>query len=86
MSDNPFFSEQATSVVWVPNLADPTRPAEQEIEAGITFAQDETASLDPATVLPSRTERYLVRRWPLDSDHAIVAVTKLPEDDDSASS
>jgi hypothetical protein len=85
MSSKPF-DGQATRVVWVPNLADPTRPTAQEIEAGIEIARDDTASPETFTFLPERTERYLVRRWPLDEDHEIVAIRELPEDDDSASS
>jgi hypothetical protein len=80
------FDVKATRVVWVPNLGDPARPTEQQIEAGIEIARDETADDAPAAVLPERAERYLVRRWPLDEDHEIVAMTKLLEDDDSASS
>jgi hypothetical protein len=81
-----------TRVVWVPKLADPTAPTSDEINAGVElgselrFAEDETANTDPATLLPEHTDRYRVRRWRLDENHEITAVTRLPEDDDSAPS
>lgn len=77
-----------TRVVWVPKLADPTAPTSDEINAGceLRFAEDPTASTDPASLLPEHTERYQVRRWQLDENHEITAVTKLPEDDTGAAS
>jgi hypothetical protein len=45
----------------------------------LSFARDETATTDPASILPGRTERYLVRRWPLDEHREVVEVTEVEQ-------